>query len=528
MKILQSFKDTHRLLIILLILLPFVSPAGAQVSQRKDACGPVDYYHQRINDRNGDLDSWKKDAEGPFHTIVGLNMRWWKNTPDVHGWPAYCTAAELKKDYGQYNGAVPMSTCPFGINACLKYYNYTGDTAFRTMAVRMGDYIVNQALYPDTFTAYPGFPVPVGETGDINPDGSGHPNNYAGEVMPDKGAMAGWALLKLYEVTGDVSYLKTALNIADVLARQAVEPDSLRSPWPFRADARTGEIIDGLLCGNQVFACRLYDELLRLGISGKGKYRKTRDMVWNWMKETVIPDTTGSKWQDFFEDHSGDEDNPTQIDAMETARYLLEKKEAADPDWFRLAGLCIQTTRDQWRVHLLKEDGYTTIGEQEMDMSSYNSHTARYGSVLAMYYECGADSFYRKDAYHSLCYAAYSVEDDGYTNTYYKEGRFAWTTDSFGDFVQHFMDAFAAVPEWAGNVSAHLLRTSSEITRIDYQPGLIRYSTFDPTGTEKIKLPSPPLSVQMDNKPITGFSWDESTGTLIMERKAGKDVMVAY
>jgi hypothetical protein len=518
---------TLNLKLVKLFILTAISTSYAfSLTVYPDNCGPVDYYHVRVNDRDGHLDSWKKDSNGPFHTIIGMNMEWWKKAPDVNGWPAYCTAAELKKDYEQYNGAVPGTSCSFGITACLKYYYYTGDNNYKDMAIRMGDYIIRQALYPSSCKAYPNFPVPVGATGDTTPDGSGHPSNIAGEVMPDKGAMTGCALLELYKVTGKVMFLNTAVNIANVLADRAVTPGSANSPWPFRANAGTGATIDGKLCGNQSYVCRLYDELLRIGITGKGKYRTTRNMVWNWLKNTVIADTTGKMWQDFFEDHHGDEDNPTQTNAMETARYLLEKKNDADTDWFRLAERCINTTRNHWMLHRLASDGYTTIGEQAMDMSSYNSHTARYGAILAMYYECGADVSNKDDAYHSLCYGVYSVEDDGYTNTYYKNGRFSWTSDSFGDFILHYMDAFASVPEWAGSTSNHLLRSGSTIKDINYSSQNVTYSVFDPSGTEKLKLTSAPKSVTVNGKPISSYTWDKLTNVLIISRTNGKNVII--
>ena len=267
-------------LVILFILVALSTHfAFSQIVARPDACGPVDYYHTRVNDKDGQLDSWKKDADGPFHTIIGMNMKWWKEAPNVKGWPAYCTAAELKKDYEQFNGATQGSVCSYGIIACLKYYNYTGDITYKDMAIRMGDYIIQQALYPSSYGAYPNFPIPVGATGDITPDGSGHPFNVVDEVMPDKGAMIGCALLELYKVTGKVLYLNTAVNIANVLADRVVTPSSTISPWPFRVNARTGKIIGGILCGNQSFACRLYDELLRIGHTGNGKYKTTRNMV---------------------------------------------------------------------------------------------------------------------------------------------------------------------------------------------------------------------------------------------------------
>ena len=120
----------------------------------------------------------------------------------------------------------------------------------------------------------------------------------------------------------------------------------------------------------------------------------------------------------------------------------------------------------------------------------------------------------------------YSVEDDGYTNTYYKNGRYAWTSDSFGDFIWHYMDAFASVPEWAGSTSNHLLRSGSTIKNINYNSQNITYSTFDTSGTEKLKLTSAPKSVTVDGKPISSYVWNKLTKVLIISRSKGTNVIV--
>ena len=160
--------------------------------------------------------------------------------------------------------------------------------------------------------------------------------------MPDKGAMVGYSLIQLFKATGDSTYLKAAVKIADALADNAVQGNSIRSPWPFKVDAQSGGFISGAISGNQSFALRLFDELLEAGIQRNGQYKATRKNVWYWLKNVAIADTSGNKWQDFFEDHSGNEDNPTQICALETARYLLEKRELLDAEWFDMVGSIVR------------------------------------------------------------------------------------------------------------------------------------------------------------------------------------------
>lgn len=99
-----------------------------------------------------------------------------------------------------------------------------------------------------------------------------------------------------------------------------------------------------------------------------------------------------------------------------------------------------------------------------------------------MYVEAGGNIAHRDAAYHSLCCGLYSVENDGYTNTYFSEGGYAWTTDSFGDFHYHYIKAIAAIPEWAGNRN-YLLKSTSTIKEVSYiDTSAVVYSTFDESG----------------------------------------------
>lgn len=499
--------------------------------QEEKGFGSVDYYHPKVMDVNNHLDSWHNDENGPFEFILNLSADWWKKAPDKNGWPIWCTAALVDQAYNQGAGAIPGSACSFAIMSCLKYYVYTGDTSFLCLAKRTGNYIIKQDLTPSEFARYPNFPYPVGITGNINPQGTGHPNdidtlNPVYSIQPDKGAMLGVALLELYKITGNPDYLNAAVNIANCLSDNAIVGTSSYSPWPMRVMADNGSTVDGQFSANVSYACRLFDELLRIGQTGNGKYKSTRDAVWSWLNAQVIAYDDGSKWCNFFEDHGGNEPNSTQIDALETVRYLLEKKNQADPNWFKLCEKIINQVTRRWSFSSLEDIGYVSIVEQDSDQWPYNSHTARYGSILAMYFEAGANIAYKDTAYHSLCYSLYSVEDDGYTNTYFMEGGYAWTTDSFGDFLFHYMEAISAIPEWAGSRN-YLLKSTSTITKISYiDTTQVVYSTFDASGTDKLKLTKEPVSIKVNGLNIKSYTWDNASKVLIINRLNGKHVEV--
>ena len=522
-----SFNFIKTPVVLIIVSIFTYNTSSAQIGN----CGPVDYNHMKILDDNLYLDSWSKDINGPFESIIKLSASWWKAVPYVNGWPSWCTASILDNHYKQSNGAIPGSVCAFAIISCLKYYYYTGDTTFLNLAKKTGDYIIEQDLTPSTYCCYPNFPYAVGSLGNVHPTGSGHPDsvsivNPVGHIQPDKGAMVGVALLDLFKVTESEKYLNTSINIADCLSKNVVKGTKDVSPWPMRVMADSGQLIDGEFSTNVSYACRLFDGLLSINQTGNGLYKSSRDSVWIWLKTYVISSNDGSKWLNFFEDHSGDENNSLQLNALETVRYLLEKKEIVDSDWLNLSIKIINQVQKRWVLTKLNEVGYNCIAEQDQDQSPYNSHTARFGSILAMLYEAGASTEFKDIAYHSLCYGVYSVEKDGFTNTYYKHGKGTWTSDSFGDFLRHYIDAFAAIPEWAGNGN-HLLKSSSCIKKVTYdETNAVTYTTFDKYGTEKLKLVSEPNSVTVDGKSIITYFWDTKNRILIINRLNGSNVIV--
>ena len=70
----------------------------------------------------------------------------------------------------------------------------------------------------------------------------------------------------LYEETKDERYVRQALQTARVLAANMSDGTQTKSPWPFRADYRTGAP-RGEVASNQSFTLRLFARLAELGYS---------------------------------------------------------------------------------------------------------------------------------------------------------------------------------------------------------------------------------------------------------------------
>jgi hypothetical protein len=145
---------------------------------------------------------------------------------------------------------------------------------------------------------------------------------------------------------------------------------------------------------------------------------------------------------------------------------------------------------------------YTAIAEQQWDQTPYNSHTARYASILSKYYEAGGPAGYKDEAFSSFAYSTYSVNFSGFPDTAFNAS-IAWSTDSFGDWMQHFMDGIAAIPQWVPADTSHLLRSSSIVKSVTYASSVVSYTTFDSIGSDKLKLRFTPGAVTVDGSAIS-------------------------
>jgi hypothetical protein len=138
---------------------------------------------------------------------------------------------------------IPAMQNGMGIISYLKYYAYQGKQDSRVLqtARYMGDYLVKEAITPDT-GRYPRFSRSTGGQGKFpQPPDCGSQDDKPFEIQPDKGGIAGYALLLLYDETKDARYFQQALQNARVLAANMREGTATNSPWPFRVDYRTGE-----------------------------------------------------------------------------------------------------------------------------------------------------------------------------------------------------------------------------------------------------------------------------------------------
>jgi hypothetical protein len=397
--------------------------------------------HRAVYDAAGMLVPWTTWTDA-----LDREMNWYQKCPIENGYPRFIYTTFMDGSYEPQKDSsfIPAMQNGVGIISYLKYFHWSGEKNPKIVefARYMGDYIVKEGLTPDT-GKYPRFPRSTGTRAKFpQPPDSGTQADRPYEIEPDKGAIAAYALVLLFDETKDRKYLDQALQSAHVLVANMGSGDAKQSPWPFRADYRTGES-RGPVAANMSFSLRLFDVLLEHGYK---EFGEPRTKLWAWIKNFQIPALKdGSLWVQFFEDHQ-EPDNRNAWSPLNLARYLIEKKAVLDPDWQQDAKALIEFTI---RHFTNIQSGVPVCGEQTYDKEPWGGILSSYGAVLAMYTAATGSDEYKALASQALNYVIYATNDDGCPReNALAAGRGGWQEDAHTDKIHNFVDAMRAFPEW--------------------------------------------------------------------------------
>lgn len=480
--------------------------------------------HEILLDEHERLEAWTS-----YDRVVWLSMNLIKNCPrdPRNGLPWYLQYScfwtdPLRPTVWPDN---PAGKFAWAATTLLKYYPYSGDRAFIDIVRGMLDRLI--AYHTPAHFAWGAMPYASAQSGAGVYLGARADGEYATE--PDKTAQAARAYVDFYELTEETRYLDAARACADVLVAKMRAGDAAHSPWAFRVDVHDGRVIEEYTA-DIVQAVRLFDELIRLG---DAKYAPARDAAWNWIVQYPLRTNV---WKGYFEDIRLDPENANrdQLSPLETARYILDNRER-DGNWHAYVPRLIEWVRE----NLGASPFYTSvpIHEQKLCWHVMGSHTARYASLCALWAEASGDASYRERAIRSFNWATYMANDDGTVTVgidrpdYYNQ---CWFTDGYFDYVPHFIDGMAALPETAPRDSNHLLRSSSVVQEIVYAPLHIRYHTFDAKANQVLRLTFKPARVLADGIELRqvetvdkepGWSFDSSLN-VVRVRHNGKNVEI--
>ena len=377
-----------------------------------------------------------------------LEMDFYQQCPLDHGYPRFAYVTFLSADWtpsSDRTDTIPSTQNGMGIISYLKFHELRNrhDGRFLQSARLMGDYLVNEALTPAT-GKYPSFTRSTGTREKFpQPADAGSQADRPHEIEPDKGGIAGFALMLLFEATGDRRYLAQALQNARVLAANQSGGDGQNSPWPFRADYRNAAG-RGPVSGNMTYILRLYDVLLSLGYT---EFAAPRQSLWMWIKHQQIPSAAadGALFAQFFEDH----DTPTNRTAwapLNLARYLLEKRELLDTEWRAACGTLIEFVR---RTFTHVELNVTVCHEQDEDREAWGGVNSTYGAVLALYARSIESPELASEARQALDFTLYSIDTQGRPRDLAKNPLpGGWQEDAHTDVIHNYVDAIRVFPQW--------------------------------------------------------------------------------
>jgi hypothetical protein len=541
---LQSIGKT--LLLSATLLLARNTPAAAQfrilqpnIFQKENdhLIGDSIIYHPvRINGA-GDLLPWYSTNFGEsFDHVLKLVWKFWDEMEvDTNGIKYYMNHQVWKA--GHDGRGIGGDQVAMALSSWDLYYNYTGDRDLIDNMIYQADYFLAHSLTSPS-DKWPNIPYPYNTQvesgkydGDMKADGP--------VVQPDKAGSFGFELVRLYKKTGDTKYLDAALNIANTMAAHVTPGDLAHSPWPFKINAKTGEVPDlgsnefykehrkASYTANWTGTMQLFSELIDLKKGNAAAYKKAFGIVLKWMK--TYPEKTND-WGPFFEDVYGYSN--TQINATTYVMFVMEHP-GLYKDWKTTATRIFDWVHKTFNNNDWKKYGVTVTNEQTAYPVPGNSHSARQASMELLYWTLTGDTTLVQNAVRELIWATYAVDNDG--KNYYPTND-VWMTDGYGDFVRHYIRAMAVAPQLAPSKADHLLRTSSIIQRISYQPAKLSYTLFDTASNDLLRLTAKPRSVTVNGKPLpevvnkngVGWFWKplDEGGILSIRQKHGNTIVI--
>lgn len=394
--------------------------------------------HEVVLDEASRLQPWTT-----YKNIISGSMEYIKHCPTVHTHhgedPWYLVTSALEED-GSFkrNQNNQGGNAYYAVETLRRYLARTKDQEAITPVRLLLDRVLRYHTPEDW--AWPRVP----RTQDDSPDGR-YTDIWS---EPDKMSMAGTAYLRFAELTGDEHYVPGALQIADTLLSKLSPGDKDHSPLPFRVNLKTGEVLDAYTAG-MVFPVIFFETLAKRETERREVFLQARDTLWNWVLNYPVQN---EYWSGYYEDVKNNHENLNQQLPMETARYMLEHFDE-NPGYAAHIPALIEWVRQ--RFGKTRRHGATSIREQDVCFKEMSSHTSRYASVVAGWWDvCESRSLLdeekraalREEARASLALCSYSTwsrfSQEGRSLNYTGVGYVApWFSDSYFDFLPHIMDS---------------------------------------------------------------------------------------
>ena len=475
------------------------NPIASQENDTILISDTIQFHPVRINKKDGSILPWFSPDKGiSYDTTLMLVWSFWnKMEVDSNGLKYYMNHQVWKPEHdkrGLGGDQINMALSSWSL-----LFAYTGYNEIVDNMRYLADTYLKRSL-SDSTDKWPHLPYPyntVIHSGFYD----GDMRNGKGITQPDKAGSFGHELINLYKITGEKRYLEAAQTIATTLSSYVQEGDSLRSPLPFRVNAKTGKtgslfdnmgsgvkVKPALYTANWTGTLMLFEELQLLDNNNNAKFKQSFNTILKWMKNYPLKT---NKWGPFFEDIPGWSN--TQTNAISFAMFIMNHRDLF-PSWKEDVKGIIEWTYTELGNKEYEKYKVTVMNEQTVYRVPGNSHSSRQASVELMYSVLSGDTTYVTNAIRTLNWATYTVADDG-SNRYIRDD--IWLTDGYGDYVRHYLRAMAVMPELAPSDKNRFLGTTSVVKSIVYSPGKIEYSTYD-AASDVLRLKKKPRKIVCD------------------------------
>jgi hypothetical protein len=411
----------------------------------------------------------------------------------------------------------------YAIFGWVKYYAYSGDPAAIAHISMIADALLDRCQTgPDH--PWPNFIISVPNAGE--PYG---PCNDRGMIQLDLAAMAGVALVQAYEMTGNERWLDAAKHWADVLAakrnRTPGEP-----PWNRYANP---EVVywNDRQTGGVVLLLRLFDDLIRIGYTGENnELIAARDAGRAYLRDTLLPawyinDTFGRDYWDW--------EHPVQSETLSemVPRYLMHNPdvfvnhtgETPVPQFMTdarnimslyLTRACVSPLSNGDVYH----GAWSYPEGSQCCERSLSYAPMQVGAAFAEYAARTGSEWAREMARRQFILATYDARETGVVEDNMDGGQAVaggWLQIAHPLPLYYVLEGMGWLPDLLGaNRENHIMRTSSTVCCATYQPGEVRYSTFDtPTNNiDVLRLSFLPTRIYADEQELVpGNGLDDNT-----------------
>jgi hypothetical protein len=385
------------------------------------------------------------------------------------------------------------------------YYAYTGDSSVMKIIRDFVDYTLEHGTSSADY-AWPYFPYTTTNAGDTLFRGFTTAGRFVlNEIQVDHAGEMGLTYYRMYLFTGKKKYLSAALNVANVLAKNARTGNKDQSVWPYRVVMNDGRIT-APYGANWTGCYMLLDNLIRANIGNVQAFKDAREKARDFILQ--YPMKTGY-WTDGHSDTDIKSNTyKSNLSASNTTLCLFDYPDL-DPAWKSDIPKLIKWTEDNFVFRTAPGEpstmwGANIVGEQDSFIFKMDYQTARYAAECARWYAVSGDESYKEKAFRSLNWVTYCNDSTGMAfESPVSKGILSWWSDCYGECPRMFYHAFSAVPEWAPPHENHILYSEGILRDVQYSPDRIKYSATSGNGIEFLRLAFKPGKIALNGVVIS-------------------------